>query len=274
LQLKNTNHNGFSLIELMLAMAIFVIVLPLIYEAFRNQQKAYTSQQLTVAMQQNARAAMTLMKRELRMAGFAPAATDGQDNDGDSDTDEADGDYPGGFPGFVVADDDTVQFTRDSMPDPDFCIDGDDNDGDTDIDELDECFSDGNTTGFNEDITYSLSGTTLMRDDANDGNPAQPLAYDIEAVAFGYSADIVPAPTGDDVLDVDASNNFVFYSTVPLARLGTINAVKIWLLVRTPHPVQKYTDPTPSYQVGTQNFVPADRGYMRTLLVSTVYCRN
>jgi len=276
MHLKKINHRGLTLIELMVAMAIAVIVLAAIYQAYLSQLKAYTSQQLAVEMQQNARAAMTLMKREIRMAGFAPAATDGQDNDTDGNSDEADGDYPAGLPGFVVANSNQIQFTRDSLPDPEFCADGDDNDNDTLIDEFDECFSNGNTAGFNEDITYSLSGTNLMRDDANDSSLPQVLAYNIEAVAFGYSADIFPSPTGDGELDTDPfqPNNFMFWPTVPALRIGTIGAVKIWLLARTAHPVKNYSDPTPSYQVGDQTIVPADRGYKRTLLIGTVYCRN
>jgi len=276
MHLKKINHRGFSLIELMVAMAIAMIVLAAIHQAYLSQQKAYTSQQLVVEMQQNARAAMTLMKREIRMAGFAPAAKDGQDNDGDTNIDEADGDYPAGRPGFVVAESNEIQFTRDTLPDPEFCADGVDNDIDTAIDEFDECFSNGNTAGFNEDITYSLSGTTLMRDDTNDSSPPQVLAYDIEAVAFGYSADILPLPDGDGELDSDPlqPDNFRFWPIVPAPRIGTIGAVKIWLLARTAHPIKDYSDPTLSYQVGDQTIVPADRSYKRTLQIATVYCRN
>lgn len=276
MHLKKINHRGLTLIELMVAMAIAGIVLASIYQAFISQQKAYTSQRLVVEMQQNSRAAMTLIKREIRMAGFAPAATDGQDNDADGNSDDpadADGDYPAGLPGFVVAESNKIQFTRDTLPDPEFCADGDDNDGDAVIDEFDECFSDGNTAGLNEDITYSLSGTTLMRGDANDSSPSQVLAYDIEAVAFGYSADI----DGVVGLDPDPSDpdKFRFYpNPTGASELDTIAAVKIWLLARTAHPVQDYSDPTPSYQVGNQNIVPADRRYKRTLLIGTVYCRN
>ena len=217
------------------------------------------------------------------MAGFSPAVTDGQDNDGDSNIDETtDNDYPGGLPGIQIANSGTVQFTMDLFPNPSWCSDDEDNDsdGDKDADDVDECFSNGNTTDLNEDITYSLNGTTLMRTDPNHPIAAEqsvPLAYDIEAVEFGYAVDVQPFPTGDGVLDTDngqPTGNIVFVPMVMGGFVNRVGAVKIWLLVRTSQPLKGYTDPTPSYQVGTTVFTPGDRRYKRMLLTSTVYFRN
>ena len=66
------DHKGFSLIELCVAMAIASIVLAAIYSAYRSQLGSYVTQQAIVDMQQNARAGMYLMEREIRLAGYDP----------------------------------------------------------------------------------------------------------------------------------------------------------------------------------------------------------
>ncbi|MCK4784626.1 MAG: prepilin-type N-terminal cleavage/methylation domain-containing protein [Desulfobacteraceae bacterium] len=66
------NHKGFTLIELMIAMAISLIVMAGIYSAYQSQQKSHDIQIQVAAMQQNLRAAMFYMEREIRMAGCDP----------------------------------------------------------------------------------------------------------------------------------------------------------------------------------------------------------
>jgi type IV pilus assembly protein PilW len=66
------NHKGFTLIELMIGMAISVIVMAGIYSAYQSQQKSHDIQIQVAAMQQNLRAAMFYMEREIRMAGCDP----------------------------------------------------------------------------------------------------------------------------------------------------------------------------------------------------------
>jgi type IV pilus assembly protein PilW len=66
------NNGGFTLVELMVAMAIATIVLASIYAAFNAQTRRYTTEQQVVEMQQNIRAAMYLLKRDIRLAGYSP----------------------------------------------------------------------------------------------------------------------------------------------------------------------------------------------------------
>lgn len=105
------NNRGFSLVELMIALAIAGIVLTAISTAFVSQQRTATSQDQVAEVQQNIRAGLSIMEREIRMAGFDPRHTaganittanannliftmvadaDGQNNDRDGTTDEAD----------------------------------------------------------------------------------------------------------------------------------------------------------------------------------------
>lgn len=67
------NHAGFTLVELMVAMAIATLVLAAIYKAFEVQMRRHTAEQQVVEMQQNVRAAMYLLKRDIRLAGYNPA---------------------------------------------------------------------------------------------------------------------------------------------------------------------------------------------------------
>lgn len=66
------NKSGFSLVELLVALAITSIVLTMMYQTYRSQLKSHTTQQELVEMQQNMRGALYLMEREIRMAGYAP----------------------------------------------------------------------------------------------------------------------------------------------------------------------------------------------------------
>mgnify|MGYP001819246308 CR=1 FL=1 len=104
-------NKGFTLVELMISMAMAGMVMAGVYSVYRSQQKSYIIQEQVVGMQQSLRAAMDLMEREIRMAGFDPyrdsgagiigptasdnlrfcfvADDDEYDNDGDGVVDEA-----------------------------------------------------------------------------------------------------------------------------------------------------------------------------------------
>ena len=70
-----TSQKGFSLLELMVAMAIASVLMAGIYTFYHNQLKTHITQQEMVDMQQDARAAMYMMTREIRMAGYDPLNT-------------------------------------------------------------------------------------------------------------------------------------------------------------------------------------------------------
>ena len=132
--IKN-NHKGVTLIELLVAMAAGTILMAAIYGAYQGQQKAFVNQQLMVDMQQNVRAAMLLMTREIRMTGYDPAAADGIDNDAANGIDD-----PAESSGATLlkAGKDWIRFSADLT-------------GDSDVSDA------------NEDITYQISGPDLVR---------------------------------------------------------------------------------------------------------------
>ena len=64
---------GFTLIELLVVLSIQGILLAAVVTSFTAQITAYDLQEQLTAMQQNARAAMTLVIRDARTAGYDPA---------------------------------------------------------------------------------------------------------------------------------------------------------------------------------------------------------
>jgi len=68
-----SNQRGFTLIELMVALVLSFILIGAIYQAFVSQQKAYTIQDQVAEAQQNARMALNILLRDIRMAGYGMA---------------------------------------------------------------------------------------------------------------------------------------------------------------------------------------------------------
>jgi len=67
-----TNEKGFTLIELLIAVVISLIVMAGTYLAFEFQHRAYITEEEVTEMQQNLRAAMLILERDIRRAGFDP----------------------------------------------------------------------------------------------------------------------------------------------------------------------------------------------------------
>ena len=163
------DHKGVTLIELLIAMAVSGIVIAGIYAAYDSQQKAYVTQQQIVHMQQNMRAAMYLMGREIRMAGYDPYRSSGA--------------------GITAATGNGLTFT--------FVADDDLNDNDSDgtIDEPGEL----RTIGYVPYDAYADGDTDIGR---RVGGQTRALAENIEEIEFYYTlADgaqtIAPADPSD-----------------------------------------------------------------------------
>ncbi|MCP4104788.1 MAG: prepilin-type N-terminal cleavage/methylation domain-containing protein [Desulfobacteraceae bacterium] len=65
---NNKNRQGFTLIEVMVAIVIFLIVMAASYTIFDAQQKSYITQRDVAAMQQNLRTGMYMLGRDIKMA--------------------------------------------------------------------------------------------------------------------------------------------------------------------------------------------------------------
>ena len=63
---------GFTLVELMVAMSIFLLILVGIFQVFDPSHSAYQASERKLGVQQNARVAMEQMVREIRQAGYDP----------------------------------------------------------------------------------------------------------------------------------------------------------------------------------------------------------
>ncbi|MCF8144708.1 MAG: prepilin-type N-terminal cleavage/methylation domain-containing protein [Deltaproteobacteria bacterium] len=73
LKSKKSREKGFTLIELLIAMALALVIIGALSSAFVSQRKTYAVQEQVSEMIQNARAAMDMITREVKMAGYDPA---------------------------------------------------------------------------------------------------------------------------------------------------------------------------------------------------------
>lgn len=64
---------GFTLVELMVAITIFGIASGAIYATYQYQQDVYLAQEQVAEMQQNGRAGIYVLGREIKMAGYDPS---------------------------------------------------------------------------------------------------------------------------------------------------------------------------------------------------------
>ncbi len=65
-------ENGFTLVEMLFALGIFLMVLAAASVTFISQEKAYDAQEHYSEMVQNARAAMDMLSTEIRQTGLNP----------------------------------------------------------------------------------------------------------------------------------------------------------------------------------------------------------
>jgi type IV pilus assembly protein PilW len=143
-------NSGFTMVELLVVLAVTSIVLSLMYQVYHSQLKSHTTQQELVEMQQNLRATLYLMEREIRMAGHHGP------NGGVAD------------PSVTIAQVDNIAFAMDIT-------------GGTTLEP-----SDGDTADPGEQINYFLDGVSgeLIRN-AFDGNGNQTI-LSLRDIMFVY----------------------------------------------------------------------------------------
>lgn len=67
------SENGFSLIEILVALAVFSIITAIITVFFDRFQRGATTQQVTLDVMQKARTVLMFMSEDIKMAGLDPA---------------------------------------------------------------------------------------------------------------------------------------------------------------------------------------------------------
>lgn len=270
---KWVNKRGFTLVELLVAMGISGIVMTGIYTLYYSQQRSYAAQEQVAAMQQNLRAAMYVMEREIRMAGYDPT---GSGNFGITDIGLKDIDD-----NLDVNGNSSLELTIDRPP------------------------SNGALGAGNETVYYCIYDSPVGAPDGKTdlaqrygGGGRQLLAENIEALGFAYAFD----NNGDGQLDTTAAGNTIWAidsdndndldvnldtnddgvidinddpAGAALAsdvNPGRIRAIRIWLLARTDIEDRGFRN-AGTYVIANQTITPND-GFRRRLLTTTVTCRN
>ncbi len=236
---------GFTLVELMIALVISGIISAVLYSAYVVQQRSYTAQEAVAEMQQNIRGAMVMLERDIRMAGYHPAGgsfgfvnvTAPFDNGTGTTTN-------------VTRNSTSIAFTADL--DGDVTVDrtAQDTNGDGRIDMADM-----------EQIAYRLNGLNLQRYSTTSGVIIWPtIAQNIERIEFQYL-------DGTGAVTAVAAN---------------IRAVQVSMLARASRPDRKFTN-TRTYTPASGTSwdlngaaagnAPNDN-FRRRLLITTIQCRN
>ena len=112
------SNQGFTMVELLVAMVVSLLALAAIYSTFLAQHRSYQVQEESAEMQQNIRAAMYYMQREIRMAGNDPYTTGNFGFVSGASTANANviqftediGDGAGGKPDGILNADETIQY--------------------------------------------------------------------------------------------------------------------------------------------------------------------
>jgi type IV pilus assembly protein PilW len=257
---KLMNNEGFTLVELMISVAISLTVIGGIYMTYQSQQKSYVIQEQAAAIQQNLRAGMYIMQDELRMAGYDP-------------------DSIPATPTVTAASNNTVTFERDngtSTLTKDTCTYSYNGANRT----LDRDLNGSGAQPIAEDI--QALGFAYAFDRTGDGDnqlDTSPNGHLIWAIDSDGDGLLDAAIDTDDDGDIDVNDNAAgvpvtgaYYGFGANVLLSDIRAVKIWVLARGNREDQEFFDRM-TYVVGNQRITP-NNSFRHQMLTTTVRCRN
>ena len=278
---------GFSLVELVVAMAISLVVMAGVYKVYVTQQDTYLLQEQVAEMQQNARVAKYVLTKDIRMVGYNPTRKVNS---------------PTFQTSFVskLPDDDSLD------SDPDRTSTGPNSIAFTLDDNGDGVLE----ANFDEQVAFRVDGGNLERFDV-DNDSWLMVVENIEALGFAYAFDdngdgnidtspngfIIWAIDGDDSdtderlnVNLDGNDDGVIDASddtngdgkiddddagTPLATpvgLDKIRAVKIWVLAKTGKSDRKY-NVAETYVVGNRLLSRNDQN-RRSMVITAVKCRN
>jgi len=289
------NTKGFTLVELMVTVLVSSFVGGAIFAAFNAQHQSYLGQDAVSGMQTNIRAAMEMLVRDTRLAGY--------------DWNGAITPRPTLFPDAAVVAPGSPSLLHMTM---DLNADRDVADADEDIAYGFDLADDANDDGIADAGAAALG----RRDATIVAGAFLPMADNFQAVAFAYAYDANgdgdldfndlngdgvrdPGETtiwaadlnadlngdvlwenldtnGDGVInaaDKDVATDFILgTATGTTVDPSKIRAVRIWLLARAAQADPSYTDAR-TYVVGNKVITTNDN-FRRRLLETTVACKN
>jgi type IV pilus assembly protein PilW len=260
---------GFTMTELLVTMAIFIIIVAAVYGLYKSHQDSYIVQDEVVAMQQSIRAALDLMARDIRMAGYDPSDS-GSFGISDIRLKDINGNL------------DTAGYGTLSVR--------------VDLDE-------NGAVDTGETMSYAMfdfadsSADVLLDLGRDDGGGQQPVAENIDAIGFAFAFD----SNGDDLLDTTGGGNIIWAmdtdndnqldvsldtdddgdidtgdnpagTAITPVDTDRIRAVRVWILARTGRDDNSYGDSS-TYVVANKRITPNDN-YRRRLLETNILCRN
>jgi type IV pilus assembly protein PilW len=226
--------------ELLVAMAMVGIVMAAVYSTYKSQQDTYVAQEQVAEMQQNLRASLYQMGRDIRMAGFNPQRAPNV----------------GGFVS-QLPDDGVGETTTDSTNIA-FTVDENAN-GVIDLDDDDE------------QIAYRLDNATntLQKFRVSDDTWIT-VANNIDALDFVYLD-----PSGTDISANVIANPTGLYAATNLPYINSIRSIEISVVARTGNTDESFPGTAAfNNQQGNQILAAQSDNRRRRLLSTTILCRN
>ena len=251
---KGNLRGGFSLVELLVAMAITGVVMAAVFQIYTTQQDSYVLQEQVAEMQQNGRTAKYVMTREIRMVGYDPTGLAGA--------------------GFISAGGNIIHFTMDITNE-----DGNIDPGDDITYSLSANKELMRTNGtINQAVVENVEavGFAYAFDADDDGSIDTSAGGNI---IWAIDSDVTDADsrldtyldTNDDGI-ISIADNAAGAGLATPVPLDKIRAVRMWILARTGRKDKAFADNT-TYVVADQR-VTANDGSRHHLLTTTVKCRN
>jgi type IV pilus assembly protein PilW len=232
--MRRSDHSGFTLIELMIAMVIGSIMMVAVVSAYQIQVGSKNTQEALTDMNTTARAALEIMTKELSTAGCDPNNT--------------------GVAGIVnaAANDLTVSMDIGNTAGNSFRADG-------------------LIDGPNEQIRYAVNAQGNLGRDRLDGAGLQPLARNVDALDFVYldgntPPNVIPSPVAAANLENIRSIEITMVARAGQAAPGFMKTTLDNRLYTNPRgDVLVFANGAPN---------PPMDSFRRLRLTTTVNCRN
>jgi type IV pilus assembly protein PilW len=280
--------DGFSLVELLIALVVAIAILGAVLSTYVVQQRYFGNQRQVIRAQQNLRGALLIFEQELRMAGYDPEDS-------------------GGFGIVDVRRYDVKRYhecSLDGQPVLFYTYDINENG----LLDLDEKHRDRNEehAKFRISDVHEDGHICLTWDN---GGGRCPLAENIQAIGFAYAIDRDGDGScdawnggGDLIWAVDSDNDNLLDADIdtngdgiiderddangdnridtadgralnPQVSLDKVKAVRVWVMAVTSQPLQGKGDRR-SHVVGDRILPPPDDGRIRLVVETRVQCRN